>query len=39
MEQPPPCLIFRGTGKQISPAEKAAYPKGLLVVLSAVAAR
>eukprot|EP00966_Prymnesium_polylepis_P055972 1295149-Prymnesium_polylepis.1 len=32
MEQPPPCLIFRGTGQKISQRELDAYPPELLVL-------
>ena len=32
MEQPAPCIIFRGTGQRISQAEKDAYPPGLVVL-------
>ena len=32
MEQPPPCLIFRGTGTRISQAELDAYPSDLIVL-------
>ena len=32
MEQPPPCLIFRGTGQMISQREKDAYPPELVVL-------
>lgn len=32
MKQPPPCLLFRGTGKQISQRELDAYPKELTVL-------
>ena len=32
MEQPPPCLIFRGTGVRISQAEKDTYPPELVVL-------
>ena len=32
MEQPPPCLIFRGTGGRITQAEKNAYPDVLVVL-------
>jgi hypothetical protein len=30
--QPAPCIVFRGTGKQISQAEKDAYPSELVVL-------
>ena len=32
MAQPPPCLIFRGTGQNISQREKDAYPPELVVL-------
>ena len=32
MEQPPPCLIFRGTGARISQEERDAYPPELVVL-------
>ena len=32
MVQPPPCLVFRGTGKQIKQEEKDAYPPELVVL-------
>ena len=32
MQQPAPCIIFRGTGQRISQAEKDAYPPGLVVL-------
>ena len=32
MAQPPPCIIFRGTGKQIKQAELDAYPPELVVI-------
>ena len=32
MRQPPPCIIFRGTGSRISQEEKDAYPEGLVVL-------
>ena len=32
LEQPPPCIIFRGTGKGISQYEKDAYPRELMVL-------
>eukprot|EP00966_Prymnesium_polylepis_P043571 1010337-Prymnesium_polylepis.1 len=32
MEQPPPCLLFRGTGQKISQRELDAYPPELIVL-------
>ena len=32
MEQPPPCLLFRGTGARITQAERDAYPPELVVL-------
>ena len=32
MAQPPPCLVFRGTGAKISQYEKDAYPPELVVL-------
>jgi hypothetical protein len=32
MAQPAPCIVFRGTGKQIAQAEKDAYPAELVVL-------
>jgi hypothetical protein len=32
MEQPPPCLVFRGTGTRISRFEKDSYPPELVVL-------
>ena len=32
LEQPPPCIIFRGTGKGTSQYERDAYPRELMVL-------
>ena len=39
MEQPPPCLIFRGTGARIAQAELDAYPPELVVLWQPCAER
>ena len=39
MEQPPPCLIFSGTGARIAQAELDAYPPELVVLWQPCAER
>ena len=38
MEQPPPCLVMRGTGARISQEELDAYPPELVVLWQPCAA-